>query len=102
LTADLLQQVSNVDRGLSEARAGRQLPIVDHAEVAGSGSGSSATQDLHRIDEGFAISDIESHGFNLLTLWQGFRNASDELVRFHAALPRPNRRHDRLHPSLVG
>ncbi len=44
-------------------KPGGVLAIVDHAAVPG--SGSSAAQDLHRIDPAFALEDIESQGFQL-------------------------------------
>lgn len=50
--------------------------IVDHA--AREGTGKDAAQDLHRIDEQFAIRDIESHGFKLEKRWDGLRNAADD------------------------
>jgi predicted methyltransferase len=52
------------------------LAIVDHA--AQEGSGSSAAQQLHRIDEAFAESDIESHGFELTGKLDVLRNATDD------------------------
>lgn len=57
-------------------KPGGHLLIVDHA--AASGTGSSAAQDLHRIDERFAQADIESHGFELEKTWDGYRNAGDD------------------------
>jgi predicted methyltransferase len=61
--------------GRAVKRGGAFL-IVDHAARAG--TGSSAAQDLHRIDEQFAIADIEKHGFVLEKRWDGLRNADDE------------------------
>jgi len=49
--------------------------IVDHA--AARGTGHSAAQELHRIDEAFAKLDIESHGFRLEKTWDGLRNEAD-------------------------
>jgi predicted methyltransferase len=57
-------------------RPGGLLLIVDHAAPAG--SGSAPAQTLHRIDEQFAIRDIESHGFKLLRTYDGLRNAADD------------------------
>lgn len=51
------------------------LVIIDHAAVTG--SGSSAAQELHRIDESFAQQDIESRGFKLQARFDGLRNTSD-------------------------
>lgn len=53
--------------------------IVDHA--AREGTGKDAAQDLHRIDEQFAIRDIESHGFKLEKRWDGLRNAADDRTK---------------------
>ena len=44
-------------------KPGGILAIVDHAAAAD--TGSSAAQKLHRIDQAFAIKDIESRGFKL-------------------------------------
>jgi predicted methyltransferase len=57
-------------------KPGGAFLIVDHAARAG--TGSSAAQDLHRIDEQFAIADIEKHGFVLEKRWDGLRNADDD------------------------
>ncbi len=57
-------------------KPGGAFLIVDHAARAG--TGSSAAQDLHRIDEQFAIVDIEKHGFVLEKRWDGLRNAADD------------------------
>jgi len=67
-------------------KPGAVFLIVDHA--AKPGTGNSAAQDLHRIDEDFAKRDIESHGFRLEKSWDGLRNAGDtrELAVFDAAI----------------
>ena len=57
-------------------RPGARLLVVDHAALPG--SGSAAAQTLHRIDEEFAIRDIESHGFRLAGRFDGLRNATDD------------------------
>ncbi len=57
-------------------KPGGALLIIDHAAAAG--SGSSAAQDLHRIEEAFARRDIESHGFRLEKTWDGYRNPDDD------------------------
>jgi len=57
-------------------KPGGKLLIVDHAAKAG--TGSSAAQDLHRIDEEFAKKDFTSHGFKLEKTWDGLRNSSDD------------------------
>lgn len=53
-----------------------RLLIVDHSAVAG--SGSAPAQTLHRIDEAFAIKDLEAHGFRLVRKYEGLRNAADD------------------------
>ena len=62
------------------------LLIIDHAAAAG--SGSSAAQDIHRIEEAFAQRDIEGHGFKLEKTWDGYRNPADDLSKlvFDAAV----------------
>jgi predicted methyltransferase len=53
-----------------------KLLIVDHA--AKEGTGKSAAQDLHRIDEAFAKKDITGHGFLFEKAWPGYRNTTDD------------------------
>lgn len=60
-------------------KPGGQLLIVDHA--AASGTGSSAAQTLHRIDERFTQSDIESQGFALEKTWDKYRNPGDDRTK---------------------
>jgi predicted methyltransferase len=60
-------------------KPGGLLLIVDHA--AADGSGSTLAQTLHRIDEQFAIRDLESHGFKLVKTWDGLRNAADDRTK---------------------
>jgi predicted methyltransferase len=57
-------------------KPGGTLAIIDH--VAAAGSGSSAAQDLHRIDMAFAQQDIESRGFKLSGSLDVLRNATDD------------------------
>ena len=57
-------------------KPGGVLGIVDHAAVPG--TGKSAAQDLHRIDEAFAKSDIESAGFSLEARSDVLRNPADD------------------------
>jgi predicted methyltransferase len=56
-------------------KPGAMFLVVDHSAVAG--SGSAPAQTLHRIDEKFAIHDIESRGFKLVKTWDGLRNPAD-------------------------
>ncbi len=71
IDADLFQkQVS------AALKPGGRLLLVDQAAVAG--SGSSAAQDLHRIDEAFTKKDITSHGFLFEKAWPGLRNTTDD------------------------
>jgi predicted methyltransferase len=60
-------------------KPGGKLLIVDHAAKAG--TGSSAAQDLHRIDEEFAKKDFTSHGFKLEKTWDGLRNSADDRTK---------------------
>ncbi len=57
-------------------KPGGKLLIVDHAAVAG--TGKSAAQDLHRIDEAFTKKDIAGHGFLLEKSWPNLRNSADD------------------------
>ena len=57
-------------------KPGARLLIVDHA--AAPGSGSAPAQTLHRIDEAFAVRDLESHGFKLVSKYDGLRNPADD------------------------
>jgi len=56
-------------------KPGGRLVIVDHSAKAG--TGSAAAQHLHRIDEAFAIQDIESNGFRLVATSDALRNPDD-------------------------
>ena len=57
-------------------KPGGRLLIVDHAAEAG--TGKSAAQKVHRIDEAFAKKDIASHGFLFEKAWPGYRNSTDD------------------------
>jgi len=57
-------------------KPGGHLLIVDHA--AKEGTGSSAAQTLHRIDEAFAKKDFTSHGFVFEKAFTGYRNTADD------------------------
>jgi predicted methyltransferase len=50
--------------------------IVDHAAKAG--TGKSAAQELHRIEESFARSDITGHGFSFEASFDRLRNPGDD------------------------
>jgi predicted methyltransferase len=54
-TSSVLAQLANA------LKPGGVLLIVDHSARAGRGAADASA--LHRIDEGFAIKDFESHGF---------------------------------------
>jgi predicted methyltransferase len=69
-SADFLGQIF---KGL---KSGGRFLIVDH--VAQSGSGSSAAQDLHRIDPEFAKKDITSIGFRFVAGSEELRNPQDD------------------------
>jgi len=57
-------------------KPGGVLAITDHSAIAG--SGESAAQELHRIDEGFARADIESRGFRFDGALEILRNPDDD------------------------
>jgi predicted methyltransferase len=60
-------------------KPGGKLMIIDHA--AADGSGSSAAQDIHRIDEAYAIEDVESYGFKLTATSDELRNPEDDRTK---------------------
>lgn len=57
-------------------KPGGKLVIIDHA--AEIGSGNTLSSKLHRIDEEWTISDIESAGFKLLSKSDILRNPKDD------------------------
>jgi predicted methyltransferase len=78
---------------LSALKPGGTLAVVDH--VAMSGTGSTAAQDLHRIDKNFAMSDIEAAGFVFQAESAVLRNHDDD----HSLLvfdPKIRRKTDRF------
>lgn len=60
----------------SALKPGGKLVIIDHAAEAG--SGISSTTKLHRIDEKWAINDIENAGFKLIKTSDVLRNNKDK------------------------
>lgn len=60
-------------------KPGGVLGIVDHAALPG--TGKSAAQTLHRIDEAFAKTDIESRGFTFTGSLNVLRNAQDDRAK---------------------
>jgi len=57
-------------------KPGGVLLVVDHS--AKQGTGSSAAQTLHRIDEQFAIADFKQHGLTLEAELPVLRNSADD------------------------
>jgi predicted methyltransferase len=57
-------------------KAGGVVLVVDHSAKAG--TGSSAAQDLHRIDETYMRKDFESHGFEFVAKSDAFRRPDDK------------------------
>ncbi|MCZ6618210.1 MAG: methyltransferase domain-containing protein [Gammaproteobacteria bacterium] len=58
-------------------KPGGVLGIVDH--VGSENSGSSAAQELHRIDPAFSRQDIEGHGFRFAGGVDALKNSNDNL-----------------------
>jgi predicted methyltransferase len=68
--------VSGVLDQLARAlKPGGVLLLVDHS--AKPGSGNTAASALHRIDEGYAIKDFESHGFKVIAKSDVLRRPDD-------------------------
>jgi predicted methyltransferase len=57
-------------------KPGGVLLVVDHSAKAG--TGSSAAQTLHRIDEQFAVTDFAAHGLQLESSSQVLRHPDDD------------------------
>lgn len=66
---------SVLDQLVQALKPGGVLLVVDHSAKAG--TGSSAAQDLHRIDETFARRDFESHGLVFVTESNVLRRPDD-------------------------
>jgi predicted methyltransferase len=66
-----------VDQIYAALKPGGAFLVVDHAARAGAGKGDA--QFLHRIEESFARSDIERHGFEFAGHYDGLRNPQDQL-----------------------
>ena len=63
-------------RQLSQAlKPGGRLLIIDHS--APDGSGTASVQEIHRIDEAYARSDISEQGFRLIADSDALRNPDD-------------------------
>ena len=65
-----------LDQVVRALKPGGVLLVVDHS--AQTGTGSSAAQTLHRIDEQFAIADFGKHGLVLETTSPVLRNPDDD------------------------
>jgi len=65
-----------LDQVVRALKPGGVLLVVDHS--ARQGTGSSAAQDLHRIDEQFAIADFRKHGLQWEAAIPVLRNADDD------------------------
>lgn len=64
-----------IDQIVTALKPGGVLLIVDHSAQAG--TGSTAAQTLHRIDEAFAIADFKAHGLEFAGSIPNLRNADD-------------------------
>ena len=57
-------------------KPGGRFLIVDHQSMTGKGSDDA--KDLHRIEQGFAVQDIEASGFHLTGASSALRNPDDD------------------------
>ena len=64
-----------IDQIVTALKPGGVLLIVDHSAAAG--TGKTAAQTLHRIDEAFAIADFKAHGLEFAGSIPALRNADD-------------------------
>ena len=70
-----------MDQLVAGLESGGRLVVVDHHAKAG--TGSSAAQELHRIDRDFAVRDWEAHGLRLVDssdVLEGFEDAREVSV----------------------
>lgn len=65
-----------IDQIVTALKPGGVLLIVDHS--AETGTGKSAAQTLHRIDEAFAIADLKAHGLDFTGSIPALRNPEDK------------------------
>ena len=65
-----------LDQVARALKPGGVLLLVDHS--AQPGTGSSAAQTLHRIDEQFAIADLRKHGLEWVAAMPYLRNPGDD------------------------
>jgi len=65
-----------LDQVAKALKPGGVVLVVDHS--AKSGTGSSAAQDLHRIDEGYARQDFESRGLKMIAKSNLLRRPDDK------------------------
>ena len=68
-----------LDQIAAALKPGAALVIVDHS--AKEGTGSTAAQDLHRIDEAFAKKDITAHGLAYEASLDVLRNPEDDRTK---------------------
>ena len=68
-----------LDQVVRALKPGGVLLVVDHS--AQSGTGSSAAQTLHRIDEQFAIADFRKHGLEWEAAIPVLRNKDDDRTK---------------------
>ncbi|QIL19714.1 class I SAM-dependent methyltransferase [Thermomonas sp. HDW16] len=68
-----------LDQAVRALKPGGVLLVVDHS--AKQGTGSSAAQGLHRIDEQFAIADFRKHGLQWEAAIPVLRNPDDDRTK---------------------
>jgi predicted methyltransferase len=71
--ADVASYFDQIHKALKD---NGRLIIIDHSALAE--TGSTAANSLHRIDEKFARSDIESRGFSMTASSDALRNPNDD------------------------